>query len=151
MLSGLAGSCPTTTYGENMGVMALTRVYSVWVLGGAAVISIVIAFFGQVSGAIRTIPVPVIGGISMMLFGVIAASGLRMLIEAKVDYSKSKNLLLSAIILVVGISGVSVKLGQTQLRGMVLATIVGMILSLFFFLLDKAGWTAEDSTVPVEG
>ncbi len=151
MLSGMSGSCPTTTYGENMGVMALTRVYSVWVLGGAGVISIVIAFFGQVSGAIRTIPVPVIGGVSMMLFGVIAASGLRMLIEAKVDYSKSKNLLLSAIILVVGISGVSVKLGQTQLRGMVLATIVGMILSLFFFLLDKWGLTAEDSAVPVEG
>ena len=87
----------------------------------------------------------------MMLFGVIAASGLRMLIEAKVDYSKSKNLLLSAIILVVGISGISVKLGQTQLRGMVLATIVGMILSLFFFLLEKWGWTAEDPTVPAEG
>jgi uracil permease len=151
MLSGFSGSCPTTTYGENMGVMAITRVYSVWVLGGAAVISIVIAFFGQVSGAIRTIPVPVIGGISMMLFGVIAASGLRMLIEAKVDYSKSKNLLLSAIIFVVGISGISLKLGQTQLRGMVLATIVGMILSLFFFLLEKWGWTADDSTFPVEG
>jgi uracil permease len=151
MLSGFSGSCPTTTYGENMGVMALTRVYSVWVLGGAGVISVVIAFFGQVSGAIRTIPVPVIGGVSMMLFGVIAASGLRMLIEAKVDYSKSRNLLLSAIILVVGISGVSIKLGQTQLRGMVLATIVGMLLSLFFFLLDKWGWTAEDSAVAVEG
>ena len=151
MLSGFCGSCPTTTYGENMGVMAITRVYSVWVLGGAAVISIVISFFGQVSGAIRTIPIPVIGGISMMLFGVIAASGLRMLIEAQVDYSKSKNLLLSAIILVVGISGISVKLGQTQLRGMVLATIVGMILSLFFFLLEKWGWTAEDPTVPAEG
>jgi uracil permease len=147
MLSGLTGSCPTTTYGENMGVMALTRVYSVWVIGGAAVISIIIAFFGKVSGAIRTIPVPVIGGISMMLFGVIAASGLRMLIEAKVDYSKSKNLLLSAIILVVGISGVSFKIGQTQLRGMVLATIVGMLLSLFFYLLEKGGLTAEDSSV----
>lgn len=150
MISGFSGSCPTTTYGENMGVMAITRVYSVWVIGGAAVISIVIAFFGKVSGAIRTIPVPVIGGISMMLFGVIAASGLRMLIEAKVDYSKSKNLLLSAIILVVGISGVSLKLGQTQLRGMVLATIVGMILSLFFFLLEKWGLSAEDSGIFAE-
>ncbi|MGA3126105.1 MAG: uracil permease [Candidatus Korobacteraceae bacterium] len=147
VLSGFSGSCPTTTYGENMGVMALTRVYSVWVIGGAGVISILIAFFGKVSGAIRTIPVPVIGGISMMLFGVIAASGLRMLIEAKVDYSKSRNLLLSAIILVVGISGISLKIGQTQLRGMVLATIVGMLLSLFFFLLEKWGLTAEDSSV----
>jgi uracil permease len=150
MLSGFSGSCPTTTYGENMGVMALSRVYSVWVIGGAGVISIVIAFFGKVSGAVRTIPVPVIGGISMMLFGVIAASGLRMLIEAKVDYSKSKNLLLSAIVLVVGISGVSLKIGQTQLRGMVLATIVGMLLSLFFFLIEKWGWSAQDSSVITE-
>jgi uracil permease len=150
MLSGLAGSSPTTTYGENMGVMAITRVYSVWVVGGAGVMSILIAFFGQVSGAIRTIPVPVIGGISMILFGVIAASGLRMLIEAKVDYSKSRNLLLSAIVFVVGISGISIKLGQTRLKGMVLATIVGVVLSLFFYLLDKTGLTAEDEAEGVE-
>ena len=82
-LSGLTGSCPITNYGENMGVMAITRVYSVWVIGRAAVISLVVAFFGQVSGAIRALPVPVIGGISMMLFGVIAAPSLRVLIEAK--------------------------------------------------------------------
>ncbi len=148
MLSGLCGSCPTTTYGENIGVMALTRVYSVWVVAGAGVISIAIAFFGKVSGAIRTIPVPVIGGISVMLFGVIAASGLRMLIEAKVDYSKSRNLLLSAIVFVVGISGVSLKVGQTQIRGMVLATIVGMFLSLLFALLEMLGWSAEEPPVP---
>jgi uracil permease len=150
MLSGFAGSCPTTTYGENMGVMAITRVYSVWVIGGAAVISIIIAFFGKVSGAIRTIPVPAIGGISMMLFGVIAASGLRMLIEAKVDYSKSKNLLLSAIILIVGISGISFKIGQTQLRGMVLATIVGMLLSLALYILGRLRLIADDLTVFAE-
>ena len=143
MLSSLTGSCPTTTYGENMGVMAITRVYSVWVIGGAAVISILIAFFGQVSGIIRSIPVPVIGGISIALFGVIAASGLRMLIEAKVDYSKSRNLLLSAVVLVVGISGVSINIGTTQLKGMVLATLVGMGLSLIFWGLDKAGLSTE--------
>jgi uracil permease len=144
MLSGLCGSCPTTTYGENIGVMAITRVYSVWVIGGAGVISIAVAFFGKVSGVIHTIPIPVIGGISMMLFGVIAASGLRMLIEAKVDYSKSRNLLLSAIVFVVGISGVSLKIGQTQLKGMVLGTVVGVALSLLFFVLDKTGLTAEE-------
>lgn len=142
-LSGLTGSCPTTTYGENMGVMAITRVYSVWVIGGAAVISIVIAFFGQVSGAIQTLPVPVIGGISMMLFGVIAASGLRMLIEARVDYSRSRNLLLSAVVFVVGISGVAIPVGQTQLKGMVLATLVGIVLSLAFYIMEKLGWTNE--------
>jgi len=145
MISGFCGSCPTTTYGENIGVMAITGVYSVWVVAGAGVISIIIAFFGHVSAAIRTLPTPVIGGVSMMLFGVIAASGLRMLIEAKVDYSKSRNLLLSAIVFVVGISGVAVKIGQTQVRGMVLATIVGMILSLFFYLLEKSGCSAEEA------
>ena len=143
MLSGLTGSCPTTTYGENMGVMAITRVYSVWVIGGAAVISIFIAFFGHVSGAIRTLPTPVIGGISMMLFGVIAASGLRMLIEAKVDYSKSRNLLLSAVVFVVGISGVPINIGGTQLKGMVLATLVGIVLSLIFYLFERLGWSNE--------
>jgi uracil permease len=143
ILSGFSGSCPTTTYGENMGVMAITRVYSVWVVGGAAVISIVIAFFGHVSGAIRTLPTPVIGGVSIMLFGVIAASGLRMLVEAKVDYSKSRNLILSAVILVVGISGISVNIGQTQLKGMVLATLVGMALSLCIWVFDKLGWNSE--------
>jgi uracil permease len=143
MLSGFSGSCPTTTYGENMGVMAITKVYSVWVVGGAAVISIVIAFFGHVSGAIRTLPTPVIGGVSIMLFGVIAASGLRMLVEAKVDYSKSRNLILSAVTLVVGISGISVNIGQTQLKGMVLATLVGMFLALMVWVFDKLGWNAE--------
>ena len=143
MLSGFTGANPTTTYGENMGVMAITRVYSVWVIGGAAVISILIAFFGDVRGFIQSIPMPVIGGISMSLFGVIAASGLRMLIEAKVDYSKSRNLLLSAVVLVIGISGVSIQVGNAQLKGMVLATLVGMGLSLIFWALDKLGLSNE--------
>jgi len=151
MLSGFTGSCPTTTYGENMGVMAITKVYSVWVIGGAAVISILIAFFGQVSGAISSIPTPVIGGISMMLFGVIAASGLRMLIEAKVDYSKSKNLLISAIVFVVGISGVPINIGGTQLKGMVLATVVGMLMSLVLWIFEKLGWAAEAPDILSDG
>ena len=86
----------------------------------------------------------------MMVSGVKGAEGKRMKNEDKVEESKSKNRLRSAIILVVGVSGISVKLGQTQLRGMVLATIVGMILSLFFFLLEKGGLTAEDSEVFAE-
>lgn len=144
MLSGFTGSCPTTTYGENMGVMAITKVYSVWVIGGAAVISIALAFFGQVRGAIATLPVPVIGGISMMLFGVIAASGLRMLIEARVDYSKSRNLMLSAVVFVVGIApNVAIPVGQTKLSGMVLATLVGMVLSLCMYALEQTGLTNE--------
>jgi uracil permease len=102
-----------------------------------------LAFFGQVRGAIASIPIPVIGGISMMLFGVIAASGLRMLIEAKVDYSKSRNLMLSAVVFVVGISGIAIPVGQTQLKGMVLATLVGMLLSLVMYVMEQLGITNE--------
>jgi uracil permease len=137
VLSGFCGSVPTTTYGENIGVMAITRVYSVWVIGGAAVISICLAFVGKLSAFIQSIPAPVMGGVCMLLFGVIAASGVRMLVESKVDYSKPANLSLTAIVLIVGISGVAIKIGTVQLKGMALATVVGMILSLTFHLFAK--------------
>ena len=137
VLSGFCGSVPTTTYGENIGVMAITRVYSVWVIGGAAIISICLAFIGKLSAFIQSIPAPVMGGVCILLFGVIAASGVRMLVESKVDYSKPANLSLTAIVLIVGISGVAVKIGDVQLKGMALATVVGMILSLTFHLLAQ--------------
>ena len=140
MLSGFGGSCPTTTYGENMGVMALTKVYSVWVIGGAAVISIIIAFFGKIAGVINSIPQPVMGGISLLLFGTIAASGIRMIVESKIDYSKSKNLVLTAVIFVVGVSGIKIEIApNVPLSGMVLATIVGIFLSLFMYIIEKLG------------
>ena len=112
-------------------------------VGITLLISIVLAFFGKVSGAIRSIPTPVIGGVSMMLFGVIAASGLRMLIEAKVDFSKSRNLLHTAVILVVGNSKLAIKFGHIELTGMVLATIVAIIISIWFHTLDSFGLTNE--------
>lgn len=139
MVSGLIGSVPTTTYGENMGVMAITRVYSVWVIGGAAILSIIMAFNGHVSAFINSIPGPVMGGISLLLFGIIAASGIRMLVEAKVDYSKSRNLILTSLTLITGLSGVAIKVGSVDLKGMALATVFGMTLSLIFFVLDKLG------------
>ena len=137
VLSGFTGSVPTTTYGENIGVMAITRVYSVWIIGGAAVISIVLAFIGKLSGLIQSMPVPVMGGISLLLFGVIAASGVRMLVEEKVDYSKASNLILTSVVLIVGISGAFLKIGHVQLKGMALATVVGMLLSIVFHFLEK--------------
>lgn len=143
VLSGFCGSVPTTTYGENIGVMAITRVYSVWVIGGAAVISIALAFVGKLSAFIQSIPAPVMGGVCILLFGVIAASGIRMLVEAKVDYSKPVNLSLTAIVLIVGISGAAIQIGNVQLKGMALATVVGMALSLVFRLLEKSGLTSE--------
>ncbi|MDK2808257.1 MAG: uracil permease, partial [Clostridiales bacterium] len=143
MLSGFVGSVPTTTYGENIGVMAMTKVYSVQVIGGAAILSIIASFIGPVSALIQTIPGPVIGGISFLLYGMIGASGIRVMVDAQVDYSKSRNLTLTSIIFVTGLSGVALKLGQVTLKGMVLACIVGMLLSLLFYLFDRFGLTND--------
>ena len=143
IISGFAGSTPNTTYGENIGVMAITRVYSTWVIGGAAIIAIVLSFVGKLAAAIQSIPVPVMGGVSLLLFGVIAASGIRMLVESKVDYSKSRNLILTSIVLIIGISGAYITLGTVTLKGMALATIISIIFSLSFKILDVMGLTND--------
>ena len=106
MLSGLIGSVPTTTYGENIGVMAVTKVYSVRVIGGAAVLSIICSFVGKLAMLIQTIPGPVIGGISFLLYGMIGASGIRILVDSQVDYGRSRNLMLTSIVFVTGLSGI---------------------------------------------
>ena len=115
MLSGLIGSVPTTTYGENIGVMAITGVYSV----------------------------RVIGGISFLLYGMIGTSGLRILVDNQVDYSKNRNMVLTSVIFVVGLSGVTLSLGNVALSGMTLAAIVGMLMSLLFFVFDKLRWSND--------
>jgi uracil permease len=138
-ISGFFGSVPTTTYGENIGVMALTKVYSVYVICGAGLISIVLGFSGKLSALISSIPVPVIGGVSLLLFGTIATSGLRTFIEKGVDFAKSRNLILTSVIFVIGLSGITVKLGAVELKGMGLATIVAMILSVSFMIFDSLG------------
>ncbi len=156
MLSGFVGSVPTTTYGENIGVMAITKVYSVWVIAGAAVISIAVAFIGKVSAAIQSIPGPVMGGVSFLLYGMIAVSGIRLLVEQKVDYSRSRNLALSAVVLVTGLSGAFIQIGQVKLTGMALGAIVGMVLSLIFYVIDKFHWANDyeeensEETVPTK-
>ena len=143
MISGLIGSVPTTTYGENIGVMAVTRVYSVRVIAGAAVLSIICSFVGKLSTLISTIPGPVIGGISFLLYGMIGTSGLRILVDSRVDYGKSRNLALTSVIFVTGLSGIALKVGNIQLTGMVLACVVGMVLSLVFYVLDKLELTND--------
>ena len=112
MISGFIGSVPTTTYGENIGVMAMTKVYSVYVIGGAAVLSIICSFIGKMTTLISTIPGPVIGGISFLLYGMIGASGIRILVDAQVDYGKSRNQAMTAVVFVTGLSGISVQLGS---------------------------------------
>ena len=143
MLSGLICSVPTTTYGENIGVMAVTKVYSVRVIAGAAVLSIICSFVGKLSMLIQTIPGPVIGGISFLLYGMIGASGIRILVDAQVDYGKSRNLTLTSVVFVTGLSGIAVNFGDVQLTGMVLACVVAMILSLIFYILDKLKLTND--------
>jgi uracil permease len=137
ILSGLTGATPNTTYGENIGVMAITRVFSVWVIGGAAVIAIIISFVGKIGAAIRTIPVPVMGGVCLLLFGVIAAAGIRMIMEKKVDYTKPSNLILTAVTFVVGVSGAKITLGHVELKGMALATVVAILLSLVVWVGEQ--------------
>ncbi len=137
--SGLAGSPPNTTYGENIGVMAITRVYSVWVIRGAALFAIAFSCIGKVSAAISTIPTPVMGGITMLLYGVIAVQGFRMFVEQKVDFSKNSNMVLGAVTFVVGVSGAAINIGTVQLKGMAFAAVVGVVLSLIFWMLGKLG------------
>ena len=144
MVSGFIGSVPTTTYGENIGVMAVTRVYSVYVIAGAAILSIICSFIGKLSALIGTIPGAVIGGISFLLYGMIGTSGIRILVDSNVDFSKSRNLILTSVIFVTGLSSIKVNLASVQLSGMILACIVGMILSLIFHMLDKFHLTNDE-------
>lgn len=137
-ISGFVGSVPTTTYGENIGVMAVTGVYSVQVIAGAAVISLLMAFVGPLAAFISTIPGDVIGGITFLLYGMIGTSGLRILVDKKVDYGKNRNLILTSVVFVAGLSGLTITIGSVSITGMTLAAVTAVIISLIFFLLDKA-------------
>ncbi|WP_339175476.1 solute carrier family 23 protein [Solibacillus sp. FSL R5-0691] len=129
--SALIGGPPKTTYGENIGVLAITRVYSVYVIMGAAVVAIIVSFSGQLMALIETIPTAVLGGISILLFGIIAASGLRMLVESKVDFGNNRNMVIASVILVVGIGGAAMRFTESfAIEGMALASIIGVILNL---------------------
>lgn len=133
--AALFGGPPNTTYGENIGVMAITKVYSVWVIGGAAVFAVLLSFIQKFGAIIQTIPAPVMGGISMLLYGLIASSGLRTIVESGVDYKDKRNLTISSVIMVIGIGGglLQFNIGKEfnfMLGGVALATVVGIILNL---------------------
>lgn len=137
-ISGMMGSVPTTSYGENIGVLAITRVYSVWIIGGAGLLSLLLAFIGKFAALIQSIPTPVIGGISLYLFGVITTSGIRMIVDSQVDYNRNTNLILSAVIFSVGICGAAVKIGSIYLKGMALGAVVGILLNIILYVLERA-------------
>ncbi len=145
VISGFAGSPPNTTYGENIGVLAITRVFSIWVIRGAAIIAILLSCIGKVAAIIQAIPGPVMGGITMLLYGIIAISGIRMLVESRVDFSKNYNMVLAAVTFGIGVSGATIKLGTSgvELKGMAFAAVAGVVLSLVFYVLGKLGLLNE--------
>jgi len=134
-LSAMVGGTPSTTYAENIGVMAVTKVYATQIFWYAGAFAFVIGgFVPKLKFLIQSIPVPVMGGISLLLFGLIASSGLRMLVESGIDYSHSRNLILSSVVLVVGIgmeaTGTTIPIGEYVLPGMATATFLGILLNL---------------------
>jgi len=130
IIAGLVGGPPVTSYGENIGVLAITKVHSVYVLAGAGVFAIIFSFIGKLSALIQSIPSPVIGGISFLLFGTIASNGLRVLIDEKIDFNIKRNLMIASAILVIGIGNAYLQLGQYQFSGLAVATVLGIGLNL---------------------
>ena len=130
IIAGFVGGPPVTSYGENIGVLAITRVHSVYVIAGAALFAVFFSFIGKLSALIETIPSPVIGGISFLLFGVIASSGLRVMIENQIDFNAKRNLMISSVILVIGIGNAYLQLGKYQFSGLAVAAVLGIILNL---------------------
>ena len=135
VISGAIGGTPSTTYAENIGVMAVTKVYATQLFWFAGAFAIIIGgFVPKFSAAISSIPTPVMGGISLLLFGLIAASGLRLLAESGIDFSHSRNLILASVVLTVGIGmeagGFAIPLGKYTVPGMALAALLGVILNL---------------------
>ncbi|MBM7540506.1 solute carrier family 23 protein [Amphibacillus cookii] len=139
LIASCLGGPPNTTYGENIGVLAITRIFSVFVIGGAAVLAIIFGFTGIISEVISSIPSPVMGGVSILLFGIIASSGLRMLVDNQVDLGHNRNLIIASVILVIGIGGALIRFSifgvEFEIAGMALAAITGVILNLI--LPDK--------------
>jgi uracil permease len=130
MVAGFLGGPANTTYSENTGVLALTKVYDPSVLRMAAVFAIFMSFFSKFGSVLQTIPQPVIGGVSLILFGMIASVGIRTIVNEKVDFSKPKNLIVASLILTIGIGGASIKIGTVELKGLALAALVGIIANL---------------------
>ena len=152
-ISGALGGTPSTTYAENIGVMAVTKVYATQLFWYAGAFAFLIGgFIPKVNEAIKSIPTPVMGGISLLLFGLIASSGLRLLVKSGIDYSHSRNLIMSSVVLVIGIGmetgGFVIPLGKYAVPGMALATLIGVILNLILpkesegLALDAPDFTA---------
>ena len=129
-VSAFLGGPANTTYGENTGVIGMTRIASVSVIRNAALIAIALSFLGKFTALISTIPNAVLGGMSILLYGVIASNGLKVLIKERVDFSQMRNLIIASAMLVLGLGGAILKLGPVTLSGTALSAMTGIILNL---------------------
>jgi uracil permease len=133
-VAGLVGGPANTTYGENTAVVGMTHVASVWVLRIAALIAIVLAFFTKFTSIISTIPNPVLGGISLLLYGFIASNGLRVIVYNRIDFGVMRNVIIASSMLVLGLGGAAISIATGEnvavsISGMSLAAIVGILLN----------------------
>jgi uracil permease len=128
-VAGAIGGPANTTYGENTGVVALTKVGSVWVTGLAAIFAIILGFVGPIQAFIMSIPWAVIGGMTLVLYGLIAGNGVKVLIKDKTDLGNMKNLIIISVMLVIGLGGAILNIGTLGITGMSLAAIVGILLN----------------------
>ena len=133
-VAGFLGGPANTTYGENTSVVGMTKVASVWVIGLAAIIAICLGFLGKFTALVSTIPDAVLGGVSLLLYGFISVNGLKVLIENKIDFGKSKNIVVASTMLVLGLGGAAISIIHGDLSvtisGMSLAAIIGILLNL---------------------
>ncbi|MCC5910180.1 MAG: uracil permease [Clostridiaceae bacterium] len=130
MISGFLGGPSLTTYGENIGVLALTRIYATFVVSMGAIWALGLSFIPKVEAAVLTIPTAVIGGISVLLYGMIAAIGVRTVVENKVNFVKTRNLIVASVILVLGVGGASFEIVGIEFSSMVVAAVSGIVLNL---------------------
>jgi len=131
MVAGLIGGPANTTYGENTGVVGMTKVGSIYVIGLAAVFAIIMSFLSPIAAFIHSIPNSVMGGISIILFGIIASNGVKIMIENRTDFGDPRNLVIAASMLILGIGGARLQFGENlAITGMALAALVGIILNL---------------------
>ncbi|VGO16056.1 Uracil permease [Pontiella desulfatans] len=135
MCSGLFGGPPNTTYSENTGVLAVTKNYNPSVIRIAAGFAIILGIFSPIGAFLRTIPVAVMGGVSFILFGMIASVGIRTISNAQLNFNRSRNLIIVALILVCGLGGVKVAVGNIAIEGIGLSALVGMVANLILHIL----------------
>ena len=149
-IAALLGGPPNTTYGENTSVVGMTKVASVWVIGLAAIFAICLGFLGKFTALISTIPSPVLGGVSLLLYGFIAVNGLKVLIENRVDFSKSRNVIIASSMLVLGLGGAALTFGSVTVSGMSLAAVVGVLLNLLLPHEDEEKEEVKTEEVKIE-